>query len=404
MKEQYLSLMAKALSAYSDRHIAEYFETVRTNGLTEHGFPRLTANLGILISYGFRTDLLPLFCEMMEFCCKSVPRVKAANDFSVRELLSCLAALENAQTVGHEMLDRWKGYLKTIVPQTCYSIYAKTPEDCVHNWACFTLVSEYLRQTMGLCDSADFVELQLSTQLRLFDENGMYRDPNQPMVYDLVPRGLFSLLLFFGYRGPCFSRIDALLKRAGLHTLEMQSVTGEIPYGGRSNQFLFNEPLFAILFEYEAARYAGEGDFPLARRFKGAAQRALSALSHWLGETPIRHVKNRFPEESRYGCERYAYFDKYMITTASFLYAAFLLCDDTIVPEAEPEIRPAVFRTSADFHKVFLRSAVYALELDLCADPHYDASGLGRVQREGAPSALCLSHPCTDTPKYTVDR
>ncbi len=61
MKDRYIKLMAKTLAAYSDAHIDEYFERVRREGLTEHGFPRLTANLGILIAHGYRTELLPLF-------------------------------------------------------------------------------------------------------------------------------------------------------------------------------------------------------------------------------------------------------------------------------------------------------------------------------------------------------
>ena len=61
MKERYIALMAKALEAYSDEHIIEYFERVKREGLIEHGFPRLTANMGILISHGYRPDLLPIY-------------------------------------------------------------------------------------------------------------------------------------------------------------------------------------------------------------------------------------------------------------------------------------------------------------------------------------------------------
>ena len=75
MKKKYIELMAKALSAYSDEHIVSYFERVKAEGLTEHGFPRLTANIGILICHGYRPDLLPLFLEMMEFCCRTIPNV-----------------------------------------------------------------------------------------------------------------------------------------------------------------------------------------------------------------------------------------------------------------------------------------------------------------------------------------
>ena len=56
MKEQYIELMEKALSAYTDEHILRYLDDVKTNGLTEHGFPRVTANIGILIAHGKGND------------------------------------------------------------------------------------------------------------------------------------------------------------------------------------------------------------------------------------------------------------------------------------------------------------------------------------------------------------
>lgn len=90
MCKHYLDLMEKTLSAYSDEHIHHYFNNVQQYGLTEHGFPRLTSNIGILIANGRRGDLLPTFLEMMEFCCKNIPLVQAANDFSVREIVCCI--------------------------------------------------------------------------------------------------------------------------------------------------------------------------------------------------------------------------------------------------------------------------------------------------------------------------
>ena len=88
MKERYLSLMEKALSAYTNEQILKYFNDTQKNGLTEHGFSRLTCNIGILIAHGKRYDLKDLFLQMMDFCCENIPKVKAANDFSVREIVT----------------------------------------------------------------------------------------------------------------------------------------------------------------------------------------------------------------------------------------------------------------------------------------------------------------------------
>ena len=407
MKKTYIELMERTLSAYTDAHIRDYFERVRAEGLTEHGFPRLTVNIGILIAHGRRRDLLPLFMEMMEFCCDTIPRVKAANDFSVREVVCCILELEASHAVAQTEIDRWRGYLATIEPTKCYDKFATYPTQDIRNWALFSGVSEYFRQMIGLCDSTEFIDLQLASQLQFMDENSMYMDHkgtdvHQPIMYDIVPRGLFSLLLHFGYRGVHDEAIDAHLRRAGLRMLDMQSVSGEMAYGGRSNQFLHNEAWCAAIFEFEANRYAREGDLVMAARFKAAVVRAIGNTVAWLDKDPIYHIKNRFPTESRYGCEKYAYFDKYMITAASNLHAAYLMCDESI-PVGDVGVQPpAAWQTSAHFHKLFLRRGDYFAEYDTNADPQYDASGLGRIHRRGAPSAICLSVPCPAAPNYAI--
>jgi hypothetical protein len=170
----------------------------------------------------------------------------------------------------------------------------------------------------------------------------------------------------------------------------------------RLGQFLHNEPWQMLLFEYEARRYAAEGNMEQAAVFKSAVARSLAVTKAWLDKTPIRHIKNRFPTETKYGCEDYAYFDKYMITTASFLYAAYLICDDAIPVSDEAE-NPDAFMLSEHFHKVFMRAGGYFLEFDTNADPHYDSSGLGRVHKMGAPSTVCISVPCAASPVTVKD-
>lgn len=405
MKKKYLELMSKALGAYTDEHIIDYFNRVKTEGLTEHGFPRLTVNIGVLIAHGYRKELTPLFIEMMDFCCESIPKVKAANDFSVREIAFCLMELENCGMFLSD-IERWKEGLSTIEPHKCYDKYALEPDDVVNNWALFSALSEFAREKLIGRDSDDFIELQLENQLKRLDENGMYmdnlkHDAHQPIIYDLVPRFLLCLLMHFGYNGRHSERIDSVLKSTALMTLSMQSVTGEVAFGGRSNQFVHNEGMLTIIFEYEANRYAREGNLELAGKFKAAIARAMEMTDHWLGKKPIRHIKNRFETETSYGCEKYAYFDKYMITTASHIFSAYMICDDEI-KAGEFDDSPTTLLTSEHFHKLFLRAGGYFLEFDTNADEHYDSSGLGRVHKKGAPTAICMSVPCTDTPRYKV--
>ena len=406
MKKTYVNLMERVLSAYSAEEIKSYFEKVKKEGLTEHGFPRLTANIGILLSFGRVEHLKPIFLEMMELCAKAIPNTKAANDFSVREILACIRELEKSGAIGNAEIQRFKGYLSKIIPESTYTVYAASDADTVNNWALFTAVSEFYRQSMGLSHSENFIDTQLATQIKRIDENGMYKDgkldTHHPFTYDTVSRCLFSLLLNEGYKGRYYKDIDDALRRAGIASLKMQSPNGETAFGGRSNQFLHNEAWLVAVYEYEAKRYLREGNAVLAKKFKSAIKRAISAIEKWLEYTPISHIKNRFPTESMHGCEKYAYFDKYMITTASCLFAAYSICDDDIEAAELSDTEPVSWQTSHNFHKLFLKAGGYGLEFDTDADTHYDASGLGRIHKADAPSAICLSVPCPAEPNYKL--
>lgn len=75
----------------------------------------------------------------------------------------------------------------------------------------------------------------------------MYRDPHEPIVYDMVTRLQLAMALYFGFEGECAKRLEEHLEKSADLTLKMQSITGEIPFGGRSNQFLHNETFYAAL-------------------------------------------------------------------------------------------------------------------------------------------------------------
>ena len=73
MKERYLDIMEKALSAYDRDRIRAYIDEVKRDGLTEHGFARMGANIGILLAHGRCGDYYDLFLEIMDICCREMP-------------------------------------------------------------------------------------------------------------------------------------------------------------------------------------------------------------------------------------------------------------------------------------------------------------------------------------------
>ena len=412
---EYLDLVEAAVSAYPDEHIEEYIADAERNGVHEHGFPRLASNLGVLLANGRIPAKRETFRRMMTLSCMNAAKgrmKREGNEFSVKELVAALLAVEKAGLFEKSVTDAWRADLAKVDAARCYTCLPPVGKDRAYNWCVFGCASEQARIAAGLGGDSAHVEKYVADQLRWFDANGMYRDPNQPAVYDLVTRLQFMLLLHYGYDGPSRAKLEELLDRAAEPTLEMISASGEIPYGGRSNQFLHNNTFYAAVCEWYAARAWRRGDKALSARFRRAAREAVDSINGWLAVKPMRHVKNFYPRGTGkrgtgIGCEGYAYFDKYLVTMGSWAILAHTFADDSATDglerfAAEPRT-PFSFETTPDFHFVFLGAGDYSAQFDYNSDEHYDCDGLGRIQRRGAPSTICISTPCAKKPNYKTE-
>ena len=409
MKTIYLDIMEKSLTAYTEERIQEYINAVKRDGLTEHGFPRLGANIGILMAHGRRLELKSIFIEIIDLCiygfAHPINKSKAGNNFAVREVCHALIELEKTNVLDREQLEIWKEKLAALDLSTTYNHIVSEEEPIPANWAYFAVVSEQARGHLCGIESAEFLEHQLPSQLARLDENGMYRDylmtgPHQPMVYDLGTRNLIGLSLFMGYDGKYANKIEKMMESSDDLTLKMQSVTGELAFGGRSNQCIHNEVMLASYYELRATLLHKKGEREKAGAFKAAAKKAAETCMHWLQEKPMSHVKNHFDPNLQLGCEGYSYFNKYMVTVASNAYLAYFVADDSIEPTVAPaDMGGFVAETGEDFHKVFMNAGGYFAEIDCNADTHYDANGLGRVHKKDCDSRVCLSvpFPCSES-------
>ena len=107
MKEIYIDIMERAFLAYDKERISAYIDDVKKNGLKEHGFPRLAADLAILNAFDRCTEYRELMLEMMDMCCEKMPHNKAANEFSVREIVCAVKLLEKTKTVEQSRIQAW---------------------------------------------------------------------------------------------------------------------------------------------------------------------------------------------------------------------------------------------------------------------------------------------------------
>lgn len=404
MKERYLDLMQVVIDAYPAERVAER-RTMDGGYLTLQPYSRLTNVLACLVAAGRAVDRFEECAAMITTCCREVAEMErdVAADFAVKEIMMAVGAVTGM--VSDDLRQRWLADLATVEPDRTYR-YVRRDDDSdpeLHNINVYNMVGEYLRSAEGLTDVDSYFAAHWPAQLRRFDEHGMYRDPGCPVLYDLTTRCQIQVMLERGYDGVFAGDLDGNLQRAGLMTLALQSTTGELPFGGRSNQYLFNEVLIAATCEFEAVRYRNEGDLALAGRFKRAARLAIDSIQRWVEPDPPRHIKNFFPPGSGHGTEKYGSFDSYLATLGAFAVIAHRSADDSIVElPAEADSGARLTCTSPSFHRIVARAGEYTIEIDTGAEAAYDATGLGRFHRAGAPTELALSVPLSGGNGYQL--
>lgn len=403
-KEFYLDIIELSLNAYTKKELEERTLKFQESPVDDiHAYSRITSSIAALLANGRKQDFCKLWEQMMDVCCRDISSITKGShpDFAVKELMLAYKAMKDM--VSEEKRILWLNGLKKVEP---YKNYAVTlgKSSVLHNINIYNMAGEYLRETEGLTDTADYFDKHWPVQLEKFDENGMYTDPGAPLLYDLSTRVQIQYILGAGYAGKYAGKLDHMLRSAGLMTLFMQSSAFVLPFGGRSNQFQFNEALIAANAEYEAVRYKKMGDLVTAGMFKRCAHLAAGSIKRWIEQEDMpRHIKNFYPIESGFGTENYGYYDKYMITLGCFVYAAFLFADDSIEEYPCPaETGGYVLETSNVFHKIFANCGGNSIEIDTNADFHYDATGLGRFHARGIPLELGLSLPFTKTPDYYI--
>ncbi len=396
-KAYYLDIMQKCLDAYT------YDETINMDAADDiQTYGRIVCTVATLVSAGRDCGYNDIFPDMMTKACDAIASNKKAQmlNFAVKEIM--IAYVLMADKAEPEVKAHWDECLSAITPVEWYNYNSGSQ----HNINIYNLAGEWLRDYTGLYNSDSYFTRCWPKQLEKFDVNGMYPDnysssPNlNPMLYDLTTRVQMQLITGFGYDGEYRTKMDEVMENGGLSTLMTQSAAFQLPYGGRSNQYLFNEALIASCCEYEASRYKAKGNLKTAGAYKRAAHLAIQSIDRWLDAQ--KHIKNFYTSEKT-GTESYGYYNKYMITFASFMAIGYLSTDDTIKEMPCPaEVGGYVFETTNRFNKVFANCGGYSIEIDTKSEKSYDSTGLGRIHKAGVPTELGLSMPMTASPGYTL--
>ena len=366
---------------------------------------RYTGALGALMLQGKCRDLAESCTRAMESVLRELDAAEVNYcEFLVKESLFAFMALRDKGDV--QNCKRWGKVYSAFDPEKSYGRTRSTTPDVEQrqNFVTFALAGEAMKKNCRLADNKDFFSTYLEEQLARFDKLGMYRDPGAPMVYDITARMNLEITQYFTEgNDPLIDSLRSKLRSGALCSLLYQSPTGEMPFGGRSNQQNFVEASFALVCELEARRWKAEGDLFMAGVFRRAAARAVNCVEPFLECSPIRFNKNFFPPETQHGRQlHYGFYGAYTLLIASQLALASFFADETI-PFAETtpaESGSFLWRTTDQFHKVFAAAGGSHLEIELFNEGEYDAVGWGRWHVAGAPAELALSTPVPAVQKF----
>jgi len=375
-----------------------------------HSTPRFVSSAAVLLHFGRIADLQAIAFKAMSYCCQRLSNSDTSetpsSDFWMRELVTAYDCL--SPIASDTCARQWKNALAAVDPENTYKTVDPSHLNLerFNNWAVYSSAGESMRESATIGGSDRFLwgnlffETYMAAQTHRFTAHGMYRDPNDPMTYDITTRLQFAAAIARGYNGPLRASLEEILRRGNQTMLFFVSPDGFVPFGGRSSQFNFQEAITCALSELEAHRYR-DSDTTLAGAFKRQAHLAVKAIKPWFSESmPARHIKNYFPPETRHGCDTYGQYSVYSMLATSYLGLAALYADDTIAEHPTPaEIGGYAVALQPAFHKIFLCAKGTYVEIDTQADPNHDATGIGRILFKGFPLGFPLGMPFSATPR-----
>ncbi len=374
--------------------------------------PRFVSSAAVLIHFGRCKEYLDIVCKSMAYCARRLADGSArtmAPDFWMRELMTADMCLD-----GIAPADLQKAWREDLSKTNCEKVYYGVDPTHgqklhhLHNWTIYAAGGEALREMANLGPKdrpwvwgREFFDIYMGPQLDHMTDFGMYRDPGDPITYDVTTRLQFTTPLAYGFESKHRQTYVELQRRGSLTALLFTDPDGFIPYGGRSSGFQFQEMMLACIFELEARRYK-ESNPQLAGAFKRQAHLGAMATRRWLWDMkPWRHIKNGFDPNDHHGIDGYGQYSVYSLLTSSFMGLAALFADDTITEAPDPaELGGYAIELPNAFNKVFAVSHGCYVEIDTVADFNHDATGIGRIHFTGTPFEMVLSMPFTHHPKY----
>jgi hypothetical protein len=390
-RRDYLTLIAGDVDFFKQHQNASgAIIDPNTNREVQYSTPAFAVAAGILATQAGRTDLLQPAINALSRSITALVTHHAADghsDFYIPLIVHAYRLLKDSAPA--PLRQQWETQLRQIDPTNSYNARLR-----LMNWNIVSSSGELLRRKDGLVSpdmsgaQMDYLEKSLAGHVQHMTRFGMYEDPNSPLAYDQFARlWLDDMMADQAYNGVLAAQLTEFLHTGGLSTLLLLSPTGEWASGGRSAFHNWNEAETAVICEINANYWNHANRPDVAGAFKRAAHLAFQSMLRWQrpsGELWI--VKNRADPKARLGYETYSYDTQYNLLPMAMLAIAYTRADDSIPERPAPsEVGGYVFDLRETFHKIAAAAGGYYILIDTNADPHYNATGLQRVQKSAVP-------------------
>lgn len=302
----------------------------------QYSTPYYAFAVAALVDSGYAPEMLPSGVLAME---------KALSDFSNgndsipdRHGEFYIAALAEAMEL-----------YKSHIPKKKYEQWTEmmaTPLDSIwdgmashlNNWRTYAMKGEWARATHGFVNKQNTVEFiednwknygQFQriglTKWNLYED--WSSDP-QSLAVEAVGRGNLTAMAL-GYDGPSAEQIKQVVRRGGAISMLLMSPTGQCPPNGRTDNHVFNDILYQLIFEALAEDAIKQNRLELAGQYRRSALLAFQSIARWKRtDTPwsgsYSIAKNHFDLTKRTGYQPASQWGNYSGAMMFHLAEAFL--------------------------------------------------------------------------------
>jgi len=369
----------------------------------QYSTPYYAFAVGTLLSAGMADDLRASGIAAMDHATKDFAEGSQAIPDAHGEFY--IAALSGALALYQEYVDqrtyqKWEARLGTPLSTVMSNFSGR-----LNNWRTYAMKGEWMRAHQELADRQETIQFiekawhhWTQRERIVLDKWNLYQDWSsdpQSHAVEAVGRGNLVGLMLEGYDGPSSDEIWQSVRKGSQTSLLLQSPVGQSPPNGRTDNHVFNDILYQLIFEAMAVDAHAQGNERLAGQYRRAAMLAFESIQRWQRtdapwEGSFYITKNFFEPGARIGYQPASQWGNYSGAMMFHLAEAYLTALEEIEEEPAPtEIGGFAFSTDERFSSFVANAGGMQVFVNLrgAAVPKYGLSwtplGAVRFSRSG---------------------